>query len=529
MPRVAPAASPAPALPASDAAASLPSAQATVLQPPHDANGAELSLGLCQVLLASVPNLQISALLPSTRLVDLGADSLAFARLAAQLRERFGTQLPLPQLVRLPTLLHLQFAVFAGGVGVASLLKELEGSAPAVDWPTEAARACAELDADLALAARAPPAADCVFLTGSTGFFGAFLLAALLAEPAHRGRRVVCVARAPSDAEALRRVTDNLAFYSLASAGDAQRIEAIAGDAGKARFGLSPAAYAQLASRVACVVHNAAVVTSALPYASLRPANVDGTAQAVRLAAAARAPLHHISTIGLLAGSGVTDERADVPPVALALLSGYAQSKWVAERLVYHARRRGLGARIYRAGTLAAHSQSGACNLQDTVTRLLLGLRAERVCCLADDSPLPRSFPLIASDWAAAAVARGSGAPIPAGESEAEAVMHVVSRSPLALEDLVAAVEASGTPLARVAAADFRDRIAGVGEAHPLFAFKTVLGGIGYASAGTGSLPDDARLRSRLTGMPPASPRFDLPMLARSVAWAAERQGEPAK
>jgi thioester reductase-like protein len=318
-------------------------------------------------------------------------------------------------------------------------------------------------------------------------------------------------------------------MYGLADPSHSVRLAALAGDVGKVRFGLAMETYQTLTGRTVCVVHNAAVVTSALPYAALKNANVDGTAHAIRLAAAAGAPLHHISTIGLLAGSGVLEERAEVPPVALALLSGYAQSKWVAERLVLHSRiRHGIRARLYRAGTLAGHSETGACNMHDTVTRLLLGLRREKICALADDSPLPRSFPLIASDWAAAAVARLSGVQLgnPAEELEDEAVMHVVSRTPQSLEDLVDAIEAAGTPLARVSGEEFRDRIAAIGEAHPLFAFKTVLSGTGYASAAAGALPEDKRLRSQLKGISPACPRFNAAMLVRTIQWAAQRETE---
>lgn len=73
------------------------------------------------------------------------------------------------------------------------------------------------------------------------------------------------------------------------------------------------------------------------------------------------ADFHHISTIGLLACSGVLSETGNVPPSNLSLLSGYAQSKWVAEQIVLraHSSRRVRVRGVYRPGTLASDSQTG--------------------------------------------------------------------------------------------------------------------------------------------------------------------------
>ena len=94
----------------------------------------------------------------------------------------------------------------------------------------------------------------------------------------------------------------------------------------------SATAHAALVARLRCVVHCAAVVSSALPYEALRLPNAVGTCRAMRLAAAACADLVHISTLGLLDAGA--PESMQVDTRGLPARSGYAQSKYVAERVV---------------------------------------------------------------------------------------------------------------------------------------------------------------------------------------------------
>src|SRR6185503_17875772 len=67
-------------------------------------------------------------------------------------------------------------------------------------------------------------------------------------------------------------------------------------------------------------------------------------------------PVHHVSSVAALA-PGLDD--------------GYAQSKWVAERLCEQARGLGLSVTIYRPGRLTGHTTSGASNAGDLLVALL--------------------------------------------------------------------------------------------------------------------------------------------------------------
>ena len=98
-------------------------------------------------------------------------------------------------------------------------------------------------------------------------------------------------------------------------------------------------------------------------YTVLKPANVGGTHEVLRLAATGRPKaVHFVSTLGMLLSPAwprdtVLDEQAAPPCEGLA--NGYEQSKWVADRLVARARERGIPAAIYRVGLLTGETRSG--------------------------------------------------------------------------------------------------------------------------------------------------------------------------
>lgn len=54
-------------------------------------------------------------------------------------------------------------------------------------------------------------------------------------------------------------------------------------------------------------------------------------------------------------------------------MNGYAQSKWVGERIVEKARQKGLKASIWRLGMIAPNSHSGEANDVDWITRFVAG------------------------------------------------------------------------------------------------------------------------------------------------------------
>jgi len=120
-----------------------------------------------------------------------------------------------------------------------------------------------------------------------------------------------------------------------------------------------------------------------------------------------------------------------------------------------------------------------------------------------------------------------------------ELVFHLVNRKPTSLKLLVAAVEGAGYPLQRLTAEAFRERISGItNEGHPLYAFKSILSGQGFASAGSSGQdddvevgPDDSRSKGTLRALAlPDRPHVDLTELHRLLAFARRTgwMNEPA-
>jgi len=117
-------------------------------------------------------------------------------------------------------------------------------------------------------------------------------------------------------------------------------------------------------------------VNFVFPYEALKAANVAGTDEILKLAAAGAARLHYVSTIGVFAGGAgslatVFEDAPPSDPDRLAL--GYMRAKWVAEQRVTQAIQRGLDATIHRPGTIAGHAVTGAFNPDDFLVCMLKG------------------------------------------------------------------------------------------------------------------------------------------------------------
>lgn len=213
-----------------------------------------------------------------------------------------------------------------------------------------------------------------VFITGTTGFVGAFLLAQLLAKyPISTG--FICLVRCEPSIDPLDRIRDNLRFYHLWDDRFHERILAVRGDLAHTYFGLDQDIYRKLNQETDMIFHCGAMVNFVLPYSQLYGANVLGTREILRFAtyASTRIPIQYISTISVLP-PGINDEIPieDITPYGLT--NGYAQTKWVAEKLMAKAHRLGLPVAIYRLGSMCADTRTGACNPLDLYTILLTNL-----------------------------------------------------------------------------------------------------------------------------------------------------------
>jgi amino acid adenylation domain-containing protein/thioester reductase-like protein len=221
----------------------------------------------------------------------------------------------------------------------------------------------------------APPAGAyrVALVTGASGFVGTRLVHELLTRT---GMQVVCLTRAGDDARATQRVAGAMAGRGLWEPAFAGRVRGFAADLSLPGLGLGEATWHLLANTCDVVLHSGALVNFLYDYRAHRRTNVVGTAEVLRLATSGQpVPLYHISTLAALEaasageaaplGEDCEPAQVGVPP------GGYNRSKWVAERYLREATRRGATVTLLRLGEVMPATDDGVPNAM-ALTHLLL-------------------------------------------------------------------------------------------------------------------------------------------------------------
>ncbi|MEM8640786.1 MAG: amino acid adenylation domain-containing protein, partial [Cyanobacteria bacterium P01_G01_bin.54] len=136
-----------------------------------------------------------------------------------------------------------------------------------------------------------------IFLSGATGFLGAFLLAELLQKTS---AIIHCLVRATDEASAQRRIQTNLEAYQLWQADFHDRLIAVPGDLSQPYLGLSETQFQELGNCVEVIYHNGAFVNFLYPYSAFKQSNVSGTEEILRLAVCKKLKaVHFVSSLSV--------------------------------------------------------------------------------------------------------------------------------------------------------------------------------------------------------------------------------------
>ncbi len=385
---------------------------------------------------------------------ELGGHSLLIPQLVVRVRESFQLELSLRSLFKMPTVKELAQSIEiaqktgASTISTTTVVEDFQAEAvldPTIRPFTTPIKYITE------------PAY--IFLTGATGFVGAFLLNELL-QKTHAD--IYCLVRTPNVEEGKKRIQSSLESYLLWDESQSPRIIPVVGDLSQPLLGLSKEQFQEMAELIDVIYHNGACVHHTSPYSVLKAANVLGTQEVLRLASQIKVkPVHFISTKSVFSSVGysgvkVVGEQDSLDDYQLPS-NGYAQSKWVAEKLVTIAGDRGLPVCIYRLGRVSGHSQTGAFNPNDFLYRLIIG--CTQLGSVPDVDMIEDMAPV---DYISKAVVHLSKQEKSLGKA-----FHFVNHQPFHSSLLSNLLDSFGYPLQRISYEQWRSKLLEVAERSP--------------------------------------------------------------
>ncbi|KAI9762933.1 MAG: putative NRPS-like protein biosynthetic cluster [Geoglossum simile] len=227
-----------------------------------------------------------------------------------------------------------------------------------------------------------------VLLTGATGFLGAYLIRDILQRTSRAIRLIALVRSVKDPMAAIDRLRRSLQGYGLWHDEWSMRLSCVVGDLSKPQLGVEQYTWQVLSREVDVVIHNGATVHWVKRYQDMMASNVISTIGAMKLCNEGKPKLFtFISSTSVLdtdhyvklsekqisTGQKAISEDDDMQGSRAGLSTGYGQTKWVSEQLVRAAGKRGLRGSVIRPGYILGESETGVCNTDDFLIRMLKG------------------------------------------------------------------------------------------------------------------------------------------------------------
>lgn len=311
--------------------------------------------------------LNISGADMHTSFLELGGNSFDTLELIVELEQKFSVKFDARELLMNPTV-----------CGIAEQIRSKIEDKKSMNIQTDLYAECVLPDEISVTGSYEKKPSECsvFFITGTTGFLGAYLISSILKKHKSLNMKLYCHCRAKSTENGMERIKKNMQHYLRWNDEYEKYIYPVLGDLTKPRMGIEAAFYQKLVGEVEMVYHNGALLNFMFPYEYLKKSNVYGTAECLRFACEGKPKyFSYISSFSVYDNPSHFRKTAyedDLLESAEGYFLGYSQTKWVSEKLTKIAEERGLKTIIFRPGDITGEKDKGIWEMGDLVSRVLV-------------------------------------------------------------------------------------------------------------------------------------------------------------
>lgn len=429
-----------------------------------------------QKVIARITGADLAQIEMDTSLTNMGIDSLMATQLKNWIQSNLEVSYPIMKIMQISSITSLTIEL------LAHVLKNHETASSLAASLTVTSKENAkttigderELSLDCVLDDTIRPATPYllaqqisnIFITGATGFLGAFLIKDLLEQTV---ANIYCLVRASSESDGLSRIKNNLVFYQCWHDSYQQRIIPVLGDLAQPLLGISPKYFTKLSFTIDTIYHVGVLANFIYSYADLRSTNVLSVVEALRFACQNKTkPFHYVSSFSVFFNPSHANQTAyenDLLSSGSGYFLGYIASKWVGEKIVRIAEQRGLPITIYRPGEITGATTTGIWKMADMMSHYFV--TAVRLGAAAAMTAKIYFTPV---DYISKAIAHLSLQKESFGKA-----FHLVNNNIKTLPELVSIINEFGYDLAIVSFAEWKKKIEKwANKGNALTSFETV-------------------------------------------------------